>query len=255
MNKLPALLAIKHALKAVIQFRNAGTRIGLPWILVLTSVSILDLYFSGATNSTGEDIASTVTIRPTEFIIAAISIVIFSSIAVNWHRYILLDEITASEKIFRLDRPVWSYAGRTLLIMLITLVPALIVSTAFLSALPNLSPLLTILFFVAAIYIMRMSVALPAIALERKDFGIGAALQVTQGNNLQFAALIVLNALILIATFLVLVLLLSIVGGVSATAAKILAVVLSVPVKLFLSLFSVSLLSSLYGFFVEQRKF
>ena len=255
MNKLPALLAIKHALKAVIQFRNAGTRIGLPWILVLTGVSILDLYFSGATNSTGEDITSTVTIRPTEFIIAAISIVIFSSIAVNWHRYILLDEITASEKIFRLDRLVWSYAGRTLLIMLITLVPALIVSTAFLSALPNLSSVLTILFFVAAIYIMRMSVALPAIALERKDFGIGAALQVTQGNNLQFAALIVLNALILIATFLVLVLLLSIVGGVSATAAKILAVVLSVPVKLFLSLFSVSLLSSLYGFFVEQRKF
>ena len=39
------------------------------------------------------------------------------------------------------------------------------------------------------------------------------------------------------------------------TVAKILAVVLSVPVNLFLSLFSVSLLSSLYGFFVEQRKF
>ena len=30
---------------------------------------------------------------------------------------------------------------------------------------------------------------------------------------------------------------------------------LIVPVNLFLSLFSVSLLSSLYGFFVEQRKF
>jgi hypothetical protein len=39
------------------------------------------------------------------------------------------------------------------------------------------------------------------------------------------------------------------------TAAKVLALVLSVPVNLFLSLFSVSLLSSLYGFFVEKRKF
>ena len=66
-----------------------------------------------------------------ELVIAAFSLVIFSSIAVNWHRYILLDEITASEKIFRLDRPVWNYAGRTLLIMLITLVPILILSTHF----------------------------------------------------------------------------------------------------------------------------
>ena len=131
-----------------------------------------------------------------ELLIAAFSLVIFSSIAVNWHRYILLDEITRpSEKIFRLDRPVWSYAGRTLLIMLITLVPVVIFSTTFPDALPNLSLLLAIPFFVAGIYIMRMSVALPAIALERKDFGISAALQVTQGNNLQFAALLALNGL------------------------------------------------------------
>jgi hypothetical protein len=48
---------------------------------------------------------------------------------------------------------------------------------------------------------------------------------------------------------------LAIVGSINMTVARILAVVLSVPVNLFLSLFSVSLLSSLYGFFVEQRKF
>jgi hypothetical protein len=194
-------------------------------------------------------------LRPTEFIIAAFSLVIFSSIAVNWHRYILLDEVTASEKIFRLDRPVWRYAGRTLLIMLVTLVPVIIFSTVFIAAVPNLGPLLVVPFFVAGIYIMRMSVALPAVALERKDFGIGPALQVTQGNNLQFAALLALNALILIATFLVLGIILAIVGSINMTVARILAVVLSVPVNLFLSLFSVSLLSSLYGFFVEQRKF
>ncbi len=35
---------------------------------------------------------------PMELIIAAFSLVIFSSIAVNWHRYILLDEITAFGK-------------------------------------------------------------------------------------------------------------------------------------------------------------
>jgi hypothetical protein len=190
-----------------------------------------------------------------ELVIAALGLVIFSSIAVNWHRYILLDEVTAPEEVFRLDRPVWSYVGRTLLIMLITIAPVLIFSLVFVNTLPNLGFLLAFPFFVAGIYIMRMSVALPAIALDRKDFGISAALQVTQGNNLQFAGLLALNGLILFATFLALGIVLSIVGGASLTAAKFLALVLSVPVNLFLSLFSVSLLSSLYGFFVEKRKF
>lgn len=254
MLKLPPFQTIKHALKAVIQFRNAGTRIGLPWVLVLAGISILDRSFSADSDS-ANGTANMPLPGPMELVIAAFSLVIFSSIAVNWHRYILLDEITASEKIFRLDRPVWNYAARTLLIMLATLVPIFVFSFIFVANLPSLSPVLAIPFFVAGIYIMRMSIALPAIALERKDFGITAALQVTQGNNLQFAALLALNGLILFATFLALGVILSVVGSANMTAAKILALVLSVPVNLFLSLFSVSLLSSLYGFFVEQRKF
>jgi hypothetical protein len=255
MQKLPAILAIKHALYAVVHFRNAGIRIGLFWILVLTGVNILDLMYFGNAGSAGNDPAQVMNIQPTYFMILAFSLIVFSSIAVNWHRYILLDEVTTPEKIFRLDRPVWNYAGRTLLIMLMVLVPVLILSTAVLAASPNFSPLLAFPFFLAGIYIMRMSVALPAVALERKDFGITAALQVTQGNNLQFAGLLALNALIFLATFLVLAFILTIVGSVSATAARILGIALSVPVNLFLSLFSVSLLSSLYGFFVEKRKF
>jgi len=254
MHKLPALQAIRHALKAVIQFRNAGTRIGLPWVLVLAVATFLDRTFSAAPE-TADSTTGMMLPRPTEFIIAAFSLVIFSSIAVNWHRYILLDEVTASEKIFRIDRPVWRYAGRTLLIMLSTLLPVIIFSAVFISAVPRLSLLLAIPFFVAGIFIMRMSVSLPAIALERKDFGIGPALHLTQGNNLQFAALLALNALVLLATFLVLAVVLASVGSLNMTIARILAVALSVPVNLFLSLFSVSLLSSLYGFFVEQRKF
>ena len=254
MDKLPAFQAIKHALKSVIQFRNAGIRIGLPWVLVLAGINLIDRSFSPAPGPAGSA-AGMMLPGVMELVIAALGLVIFSSIAVNWHRYILLDEVTASEKVFRLDRPVWSYVGRTLLIMLITIAPVLIFSFAFVNTLPNLGFLLAFPFFVAGIYIMRMSVALPAIALDRMDFGISAALQVTQGNNLQFAGLLALNGLILFATFLALGIVLSIVGGASLTAAKFLALVLSVPVNLFLSLFSVSLLSSLYGFFVEKRKF
>jgi hypothetical protein len=254
MHKLPAFQAIKHALKSVVQFRIAGIRIGLPWVLVLAGINLIDRSFSLAPDPAG-GAAGMMLPGVMEFVIAALGLVIFSSIAVNWHRYILLDEVTVPEKVFRLDRPVWSYVGRTLLIMLITLVPVLIFSIFFVNALPTLGFMLALPFFVAGIYIMRMSVALPAIALDRKDFGIAAALQVTQGNNLQFAALLALNGLILFATFLALGIILSFVGSANLTAAKVLALVLSVPVNLFLSLFSVSLLSSLYGFFVEQRKF
>jgi len=254
MNKLPPFQTIRHALKAVFQFRYAGVRIGLPWVLVLAVVSFLDRIFSPAPDP-AKGAANMMLPSSMELLIAAFSLVVFSSIAVNWHRYILLDEITRPDKIYRLDRPVWNYAGRTLLIMLATLIPVLAISFVFVTALPNLGPLLAVPFFVAGIYVMRMSVSLPAIALDRKDFGITAALQVTQGNNLQFAGLLALNGLILFGTFLAIGIVLSIVGSANLTAAKVLALVLSVPVNLFLSLFSVSLLSSLYGFFVEQRKF
>lgn len=251
MQKLSPLKAVKHALKAVVDFRSAGLRIGLPWILVLAVMSILELYiFGDADGKAGAGMY-----RPTDLVIAAISMLVFSSIAVNWHRYILLDEVTASDKVFRIDRPVWNYAGRTLLIMLIALVPAIVISAVVLSVQPSLAPLLVIPFAVAGVYIMRMSVALPAMALERKDVGITLALQLTQGNNLQFAGLLALNALILLATFLVLGVVYSIVGSISLTAARILAFIMSVPVNLFLSLFSISLLSSLYGSFVEKRTF
>ena len=250
MHKLPPLLAIQHALKAVVNFRNAGVKIALPWIVVLAGVSLLDRNFSSTEDSPGA-----MYFRSTEILIAALGMVVFSSIAVNWHRYILLDEVTASEKIFRLDHPVWSYAGRTLLIMLTALAPALALGAMVANILPGFYPLLAIPFFVAGIYVLRMSVALPAIALGHKDFGIGAALQATQGNNWQFAGLLLLNGMVLLATFLVVGIALTIVGSVSMTAGSIFAVALSIPANLFLSLFSISLLSSLYGFFVEKRSF
>ena len=255
MQKLPVFLTLKHALNAVVHFRSAGIRIGLPWILTLAAFSTLDLILFGTADLANANNANAMSFRPADMIIAALSMVAFSSIAVNWHRYILLDEITASERIFRLDRPVWNYVGRTLLIMLTAIVPLVILSTFVFAVVPSLGAILAFPFFAAGIYIMRASIALPAAALERRDFGIGAALQATRGNSLQFAGLLLLDCLIFLGTFVALGVSLSIMGNFGLTAVKIGAVLLSVPANLFLSLFSVSLLSSLYGFFVEQRKF
>ena len=253
MQKIPVIQTIKHALNAVFHFRNAGIAIGLPWIWCLRASAPSNLLFQQYRPAEGDPGASHY-FSPCGFIIVLSAWWFF-------HPYRKLaplhpvDEVTASGKYFRLDRPVWNYAGRTLLIMMIALIPVLLLGAMLLSAFPSAGLLLAFPFFMAGIYIMRMSVALPAAALERKDFGIGAALQITRGNNLQFAGLLALNALIFFVTFLALAVVLSISGSFGTIIGRIFAFALIVPVNLFLSLFSVSLLSSLYGFFVEQRKF
>ena len=119
-----------------------------------------------------------------ELVIAAFSLVIFSSIAVNWHRYILLDEITASEKIFRLDRPVWNYAGPHPVDHARNACPdPHSLDRLFGAPCQASASCLRFRFFVAGIYIMRMSVALPAIALERKDFGIYSGIAGNPGQQ------------------------------------------------------------------------
>ena len=137
MQKIPVIQTIKHALSAVFHFRNAGIAIGLPWMLVLAGVRAIEFFFFSNTAPAEGDPAQAIIFHPADFIIAAFSMVVFSSIAVNWHRYILLDEVTASGKYFRLDRPVWNYAGRTLLIMMIALIPVLLLGAMLLSAFPS----------------------------------------------------------------------------------------------------------------------
>ena len=253
MQKLPVFLTLKHALNAAVHFRSAGIRIALPWTLALAAFGTLNLILFGAADlaSTGNEIS----IRPTDMIFDALSMVAFSSIAVNWHRYILLDEVPTPERIFRLDLPVWKYIGRTLLILIAVIVPVIVVVVVVTAVNPNTRNLFSFPLFVAGVYFMRMSVALPAAALGRKDFGIKDALKTTEGNNWQFAGLFALNILILLGAFLALNLILAMVANINLTAVKICAVVLSIPANLFLVLFSVSLLSSLYGFFAEGRKF
>jgi hypothetical protein len=255
MQKLPVILCIKHALSAVFNFREMGLRVALPWVLTLAAMSALDLLFFGGADFSANSPAGAASLRPADFIIPVVSMVSVASIAVNWHRYILHDEATPANRIFRLDAVVWKYLGRTLLIMLAGIAPVLGLGVLVMQAIPQMISLLAIPLFIAAVYIMRMSVALPAIALDRSDFGIRQALQLTQGNDLQMAGLLLLNALIILGLVVSLGILLSIAAGFGEAAVKTSAVLLSIPANVFFSLFSISLISSLYGFFAEKRKF
>ncbi len=255
MQKLPVLIAVKHALKAIVSFRDNGVRIGLLWMLVLAALKALDFAFLGGAILSDNAPDQAMEIRQADVVFAVLSTIAVSSIAVNWHRFILRDEITPPQKIFRLDALVWRYVGRFLLIMLIVLAPLVGISIAIVNIDPAAKSLLIVPVAIAAVYMMRMWISLPAIAVDRRDFNIMAALNATAGNNLRFAGVLGLNFLIFFLTVFVFGVFVKAAGNIGPVYMKIAAVVLSVPANLFLTLFSLSLLSSMYGFFAEQRKF
>jgi hypothetical protein len=252
MKKLPVIPLVRHTLNSVFAFRAAGMRIGLPWIVLLAALNALQLVLNAGSP---DNQTSPMSLNPLDFLSWVVGLIAVSSLAVNWHRFILQDVTPPPDKIFRLDGLVWKYFLRSALVILLTILPALFITSAIATFFPAASPLAVVPLFIAAVYVVRLSVALPATALERHDFGIADALRVTAGNDLQFAGLVLLNTLIFAATLLALAVILSIVGAISQNAATALAISLSVPVNLFLSLFSISLLSSLYGYFVENRDF
>jgi hypothetical protein len=102
---------------------------------------------------------------------------------------------------------------------------------------------------------MALSIKLPAVALGRNDFGFRDALNVTQGNFWQLMGVFLINGLIALGCAFVLVTVSSAVMAANFTLGAMLGLGLSMVFNVFYTLFSISVLSSLYGFFVEKREF
>ena len=131
------------------------------------------------------------------FAVTAVQAFAFASIAVNWHRYVLLDEMPVGLQRLRVDGVVWRYAGNLLLVFLIFFLCALpfgFVIALVLSAFGKASFFLAIpayiaLAFAAISAFYRLGVKFPAIALERRDFGFGDAWRITRGTILSLRRL------------------------------------------------------------------
>lgn len=259
--KLPAGTCIEHAIRSVRNNIAYAFRISWPWYTVVllaslcASVLLETLTGGDLENNPGPAV-------PIYIVLGLINLVSFASIAVNWHRYILLDEVPRGSELFRMDDKTWRYLGNLILIMLIMIgiVIAILVPVFVLAA---FSESLRFLGFIgvlvgygfAVIVLYRLSVKLPAIALGRRDFRMRDAWAVTRDNKLSifFVALLqfLLALLILVAFVLV------VFGLTSANAMLGLAVgtVAQVVIGWILSIFGVTILTSLYGFFVEGRDF
>jgi hypothetical protein len=259
--QLSAGQCIRHALSSVRNNIAYAFRISWPWYAVLIAVNLAASFivapFQGSTPQ--EPSAAQVLVL---LGLIVLSLLAFSSIAVNWHRYILLDEVPQGSEIFRLDGKVWRYFGNIILISLILLVIAALIMTPLVLIVANTTALGVPAFILmvigmsfVAILFFRMSVKLPAIAVGRHDFGLRDSFAVTKGNNIPLFLIVLFNIVAVFGALVLMVLLTLALGSISANLAVVVSAVLQIVVNWIFTIFSITILTSLYGFFVENRDF
>jgi hypothetical protein len=262
MRLLPVIDAFAHALRSTSNNFGFAWHVSWPWMAVLLPVLLAgNIFIFMKTGGDPERMGTG------EFIVVLITTLLnalaFASIAVNWHRYVLLDEVPKGAERLRLDNTVWRYFGNTILIFLILFVVGLVIGAVlgFLAAFLGLfgqfvfivGIVALALFSISAFY--RFGIKLPGVALYRRDFGLADAWRSTTGNSWRILGLALLYFLTAIAVGLALWLVLLVIGKIGGTAALALLVAIQMVVSWVMTILGVTLLTSLYGFFVESRDF
>jgi hypothetical protein len=270
MRQLPVTKAFSHIVASTrnnLQFAFASQ---WPWLAVLgLMLLVMQATMGNMLGISNEQMEKALAADPALqtkfglwiFAIVGVGLVGFASIAVSWHRYVLKDELPKGMARLRVDGVVWRYVGNLILIgLMISLVmipvavgAGLIASVAGKLAIPVLLVLISI---VILPLIYRLSVKLPAIALERQDFRMGDAWRATDGNWWQIAGIGLLVTVLTWGVGLALVvvsgILQRLLPGDFGTYADI---ILQVGANWFLTVIGITTLTSLYGFFVEKRDF
>jgi hypothetical protein len=259
--KLSPADTLRHAVSSIGNNLPVAFRIAWPWYAILMPVS-LSLYFLLALATGGKPDANPGLDFSITLLVGAVAILAASSIAVNWHRYILRDEVPRGIKALRLDDVVWRYFGNMLLIMVSVMAVLIVIAMplnliAVFAQSPGLG-LVSTLFVgvpIAGTLFLRLAIKLPAIALGRTDFSMRDAWQASEGNNLAILFVFILNILLalgVIGVVFAIHALLSLFGALIATAAEIM---LELVANWILMIFGITILTSLYGFFVQHRDF
>ncbi len=256
--KLPPLTAFIHALNSVRTNLAFALRISWPVYAILLPIVLGGNLLIENLATSPEDLLPYI-ITMAEM---ACGLVAFSIIAVHWHRYILRDEVPAQGTTAAITPEAWRYVGNLLLITLVTIAGAMVaavVIAAFsgareeisLSMLPQVIALAVIIGFV----VMRFSVKFPAVALGRRDFSFAAAWRATAGNSLEILAYVVLNGVVVFLVGFAAAMIVKALMMVNPTLASIADVALQLGANWLLTIFSCSALTSLYGYFVENRDY
>jgi hypothetical protein len=267
MRLLPVTSALNHSIESTFNNIKFAFHASWPWMLVLLPINIagnIRLVGLGEFNPTKP-------VNPEFYLItmamALASMVAFASIAVNWHRYILNNEVPHGAERLRLDGLVARYFGNTLMIGFFVGVlatgAALPVALLFAIGSAASSAVILILLVVASLFAflwmiglsVRWSIKLVAVAMGRKDVGIMDAWNASAGNHWRIIGLYLL-------VFIVLIIVGSVFGGVAfllGRSQSMLSVstliVVQMAVNWVSTIWNITLLTSLYGFFIEKRDF
>jgi hypothetical protein len=261
MQKLPVIAALKHVFNSTTDNIGVAFHISWPWILILLPMTIaVNTYRTLYGEHNSEGIVSEASLLTWfEFVVSSIA---YISIAVSWHRFILLEEITEGWRRLRIDGLMWRYAGNVIGIFLVMF----LVGTVFgylvrylLSPLgssaPFISvPVLIVWSLVSIVWSYQLCSKLPAVALGRSDFRLRDAWYATAGNFWQLLGFILFFLLVVLIITLILALvtyLLSLLGLIGL----IVSFAIEVATGWLLAILFAMSLSSLYGFFAELREF
>jgi hypothetical protein len=266
MRALPVFPAFAHAVKSAWHNLPFAFRASLPWLVVLVPINVwadLNVPEFDPTTIKPEEMLAVQTALLRVYAAGAVSLVIYASIAVTWHLYILKDEVPGRASRLRLDKTVWRYFGNSLLVALLIallLLPLALLLSGFAVAAGSFSPALLSLYMVVFILIAvpvayRLSLKLPAIALGRNDFRFRDAWTATQGNMSRLMLLGIISLAFALGVGVTTGLAEELFTRVGGDMMKGVFLVLRQFVSWAMALFGITMLTSLYGFFVEKREF
>ena len=272
MRTLPVTKTLGHAIKSTTNNIGFAFHISWPWILMLLPLNVatnLYLLFNGlqpdARGQMDPALLGKLFLVVAPLTIAGI--IAYASIAVSWHRYILLDEIPQGWKRLRVDSLTWRYIGNIILMVLLIMACTIgaglgialggYILNAILGETPAMVVVVSALLFMylyAVVAAYRLSVKLPAVALGRVDFSMGGAWRATEGNMWRMLGLLILLIICMLLVGLGM-LAVAYVFNKFGTVGLSLSIAIQVMVNWVATILGVTLLTSLYGFFVEGREF
>jgi len=266
MRELPVGMAFNHAIKSTIDNLGFAFHLSWPWILVMLPVQLVGNLYLLAIGLLEPDPSNP---DPRYFavilVLGIVSILAFSSIAVSWHRYILRDEVPQGWQRLRLDGTVWRYIGNVILsflamfaVIFVTVFPTALLLTFVVGGnapVPLILVLAVTAMCAAMIVFYRLSIKLPGVALERRDFRFGDAWRASAGNNWRMLGLVLLFFVAMLIIGLATAGISYALAQIAGTAGLAIVIAVQVVVNWVSTILGVTLLTSLYGFFVEGRDF
>gem|GEM_PF-3447001 len=250
-----------HSLELVFRNFDAALKIGLVPVVLFHLISMMMMRLAGLELTAYFGTHDIVQIFMQGGVYYAKLLVIFlwlffsCWVFVLWHRFVLLDEVPVAWVLkLHLSR-LKDYALRAVQIFLITMllmIPIIMVVTALIASneiLPEFGLVFEAATFVMTILLVipitRFSLVLPAAAIHN-SFDLGAAWQATKDNFWSLAVLVSCSTVLGYAV--------GFVSEILTAWSQSLGIIVGTGLSLVATLINVSVLTTLYGYFVEKRE-